>query len=127
MTLAWLTPVNARHQQYRSATLELIAAGDKNYSLAVQRASGQPTHTAISRGTISHCVFRGENAVAFLDGGLMKFRVACRAQAGTLDEQVPYALAVSVEPGVGSGIAVYDEVRIAVQQTVRAAAGITQV
>jgi hypothetical protein len=123
MTLAWITPINARHQQYRSATLELLPAGDESYSLAVERARGQPTHIAINRGTLSHCIFEGESAVAFLDGGVLKFRVACRAQAGVLDERVPYAVAISLETGVGSGIAVYDEVRAAVQPAVRAKAG----
>jgi hypothetical protein len=122
MTMAWLTPVNARHQQYRSATLELLPAGDKSYSLAVERASGQPTHIAINRGTLSHSIFAGESAVAFLDGGMLKFRVACRAQAGALDERVPYAVAISLETAVGSGIAIYDEVRAAVQPAVRATA-----
>lgn len=123
MTMAWLTPVNARHQQYRSATLELLPAGDKSFSLAVERASAQPTHIAINRGTLSHCMFEGESAVAFLDGGMLKLRIACRAQAGALDDRVPYAVAISLETGVGSGIAIYDEVRAAVQPAVRATAG----
>ena len=64
-----------------------------------------------------------ESAVAFLDGGLLTLRVACRAQAGALDEPVPFAVAISIETGVGSGIAIYDEVRDAVQPAVRATAG----
>lgn len=123
MTLAWLTPVNARHQQYRSATLELLPAGDKAFSLAVERLPSQPTHVAVNRGTLSHGIFEGESAVAFLDGGMLKLRVACRAQAGALDDRVPFAVAISLETGVGSGIAIYDEVRAAVQPTVRATAG----
>ncbi|WP_300974267.1 S8 family peptidase [Sphingomonas sp. LHG3406-1] len=122
MTLAWLTPVHARHQQYRSATLELLPAGDKAFSLAVERLSGQPTHFAVNRGTLSHGIYEGESAVAFLDGGMLKLRVACRAQAGALDDRVPFAVAISIEAGIGSGIAVYDEVRAAVQPAVRAAA-----
>jgi hypothetical protein len=122
-TLAWLTPVNARHQQYRSATLELMPNGDKNFSLAVGRAMDQPTSFAINRGTVSHCIFEGEGAVAFLDGGLLKLRVACRAQAGVLDDRVPFALAVSLETAVGTRIPIYDEVRAAVQTAIRATAG----
>ena len=68
-------------------------------------------------------MFEGESAVAFLDGGLLRLRVACRAQAGALDERVPFGLAVSLETAIGSGIAVYDEVRAAVQLAVRATAG----
>jgi hypothetical protein len=122
-TLAWLTPVNARHQQYRSATLEVVPNGDENYSLAVGRMSSQPTHFAVNRGTLSHCVFEGESAIAFLDSGLLRLRVSCRAQAGALDERVPFALAVSLETAPGSGIAVYDEIRAAIQPAVRATTG----
>jgi hypothetical protein len=103
VTLAWLTPVNARHQQYRSATLELFPAGDEAFSLAVKRLPEQPTHFAINRGTLSHCIFEGDSAVAFLDGGMLKIRVACRAQAGALDERVPFAVAISIETAVGGG------------------------
>jgi hypothetical protein len=55
---------------------------------------------------------------------MLKLRVACRAQAGALDDRVPYAVVISLETGIGSGIAVYDEVRAAVQPAVRAAAGV---
>jgi hypothetical protein len=122
ITLAWLTPVNVRHQQYRSATLEVFPNGDPNFSLAVKRMKQQPNHHAVDRGTVSHCVFEGESAVAFLDAGHLRVRVTCRAQAGGLDEPVPYALAVSLETAIGSGISVYDEVRAAVLPPIRAAA-----
>ena len=89
----------------------------------MERLSGQPTHFAVNRGTLSHGIFEGESAVAFLDGGMLKLRVACRAQAGALDDRVPFAVAISIETGVGSGIAIYDEVRDAVQPAVRATAG----
>jgi hypothetical protein len=121
-TLAWLTPVNARHQLYRSATLELFPNGDKAFSLAVERRKLQPNHNAVERGTVYHSVSEGEKAVAFLDNGFLRLRVTCRAQAGTLDELVPYGLVVSLETGVGSGIAVYEEIRAAIQPTVRATA-----
>ena len=123
-TLAWLTPVNVRHQQYRSATLELVPNGDPNFSLAVERLRGQPSHFAINRGTVSHCLFEGEGAIAFLDGGLLRVRVTCRAQAGALDEPVPFGLAISLETAIGSGIAVYDEVRAAIRPAIRATAGV---
>ena len=123
MTLAWLTPINPRHQQYRAATLEILPNGDDKFSLAVVRIPDQPTHYAINRGTVSHCVLEGDSAVAFLDGGLLRLRVVCRAQAGAMDDLVPFALAVSLETAIGSGIAVYDEVRAATQTIVRATAG----
>jgi hypothetical protein len=125
-TLAWLAPVNPRHQQYRAATLELMPNGDSAFSLAVERMTAQPTQHAMGRGTVTHCTFEGEDAVAFLDAGLLKLRVSCRAQAGALDDRVPFAVAISIETGVGSGIAIYDEVRAAIQPAVRATANASE-
>lgn len=122
LTLAWLSPVNPAHRSYRAATLEALPAGDPAFSLAVERIAGQPTHYAIGRGTVSHCIFEGQQAIAFIDNGFLRLRVVCRAQAGALDDPVPYALAVSLETGVGSGIAVYEEVRTALRAAVQIAA-----
>jgi hypothetical protein len=118
ITLAWISPINSRHQSYRAATLEIFPGGDEAYSLAVKRKGSQPTHHAVDRGTTFHCIYEGEDAVAFLDNGLLRVRVTCRTQVSSLDESVPYALAVSLETGVGSGIDVYQEVRQAIGLTV---------
>lgn len=120
LTLAWLTPVNARHQNYRVAVLDVSPTGDDEYSLAVSRVTSQPTHDSVTRGTTFHAVYEGEAAIAFVDQGRLKFKIACRAQAGTLDEPVPYAVAVSLETNIGSGIPVYQEVRAAVRAAIRA-------
>jgi hypothetical protein len=117
-----LSTMNRVAKELAKSAWELLPAGDKAFSLAVERLSGQPTHFAVNRGTLSHGIFEGESAVAFLDGGMLKLRVACRAQAGALDDRVPFAVAISIEAGIGSGIAVYDEVRAAVQPAIRAAA-----
>lgn len=122
ITLAWMTPLNPRHQRYRSATLEVMPNGDDAFSLAVSRDLTQPTQHAANRGTVFHCVFGGASAIAFLDNGLLRVRVTCRAQAGALDEQVPFALVISLETEIDSGIAVYDEVRAGIRAAVLARA-----
>jgi hypothetical protein len=122
VTLAWLTPVNPRHQNYRSATLEVFPAGDEAYSLAVSRRASQPTHHSVDRGTTFHCIYEGEEAIAFLDNGSLRLRVACRTQVTSMDESIPYALAVSLETEVGTGIDVYQEVRQAIGLPVSAIA-----
>ncbi len=122
VTLAWLSALNPRHQNYRVARLDVLPGGDERYSLAVDRFSSQPNHFAVERGTIYHSVFEGEDAIAFLDEGFLKVRVTCRSQAGALAVPVPYALALSIETAVGSGIDIYQEVRLAIQPRVRARA-----
>jgi hypothetical protein len=114
ITLAWLSPINPRHQNYRAATLEVFPGGDDAYSLAVKRRASQPTHHAVDRGTVFHCIYEGDDAVAFMDNGLLRMRVTCRTQVSSLDDAIPYALAVSLETGVASGIDVYQEVRDAI-------------
>jgi hypothetical protein len=48
-------------------------------------------------------------------------RVTCRAAAGNLTDNVPYALTISMEVGVETGIPVYDQVRVKLAQPVPAA------
>jgi hypothetical protein len=118
-TLSWFSPINPRHQGYRMAALEAGAGGDSEYSLGVQRAKAQPHDKAIKRGTVFHDRREGERAAAFVNGGDLLLRVSARATAGEYDQPVPYALAISIEVGVGSTIQVYDEVRAIVEARVR--------
>jgi hypothetical protein len=58
LTLAWLTPVNARHAKYRSARLWIKPPHDL---FGVSRTECEPRHAL--RGTVQHEVFEGENAL----------------------------------------------------------------
>jgi len=122
ITLTWLTPVNARHQSYRAAALEVFPAGDAEYSLAVGRRASQPTHHSVDRGTTFHCIYEGEEAVAFLDNGFLRLRVSCRTQLSSMDDSIPYSLAVSLETSIGTGVDIYQEVRQAIGLPLIAAA-----
>lgn len=114
VTLAWFSPVNPRHQGYRMVALEAKPGGDERLSLGVTRSKAQPHDKAIARGTVFHDRREGKMAVPFVDDGDMLVRVAARQTAGEFTDQIPYALAVSIEVGVGSTLPVYDEVRAAV-------------
>ena len=109
VTVAWLSPVNPRHQAYRRAKLETGAVTKLEAAAGVKRSGGQPPHTSVSRGTVFHDRYEGENAVSFVDDGYVSLRIFCREQAGTLDQPIRYGVAVTIE--AGEGIAVYDEVR----------------
>ena len=109
VTVAWLSPVNPRHQSYRRAKLEAGAVTNLEAAAGVKRSSGQPPHASASRGAVFHDRYEGENAVSFVDDGHVLLRIFCREQAGALDQPIRYGAAVTIE--AGEGIAVYDEVR----------------
>jgi hypothetical protein len=117
ITLAWFSPVNPRHQGYRMAALDVTSGSDQKFWIAPQR-SLQPTDKATARGTVFHERRTGEKASVFVDNGQLLLRVTCRAAAGNLADNIPYALAVSMEVGADVGIPVYDQVRVKLAQPV---------
>src|SRR5262249_1326744 len=70
-TLAWLSPINPRHQGYRMAALDLSSANEERYWIAPTRYQYQPTDRAALRGTVIHERRTVEEAVAFLDDGFL--------------------------------------------------------
>jgi Subtilase family. len=119
-TLAWMTPVNARHQHWRRAHLWFHPDPDRR---AEERGAYTPLNLkrsqadwqATQRGTLQHEVFDGEAAAAYVDGSSIKMQVSCRADAGSLEGEVPYALALTLEVAEELGIPIYDEVLVRVQ------------
>ena len=109
VTAAWFSPVNRRHQAYRRAKLEVSALSKLELAAGVSRSAGQPSSFSVPRGTICHERYEGDDAVAFVDDGHVVLRVYCREQAGALDQNIRYGMAVTIE--AGEGIPVYDEVR----------------
>jgi hypothetical protein len=123
VTLAWFSPVNPRHQGYRMAALDVSPGSEEKYWITLNRESLQPTDKATGRGTVFHERRSGEKAAVFVDGGDLLLRVTARASAGDLTDPVPFALAVSFEVGVESGIQVYDEIRARLAARVAVGAG----
>ena len=109
ITLAWLSPVNQRHQAWRRADLWFDPPRDP---LRVHRQ--QADWRAVRRGALQHEILDGERAGMFVEGENLEFQVSCRAGAGVLEEEVPYALAITLEGAEELGIDIYDEVRAAV-------------
>ena len=70
---------------------------------------------------MQHEILEGEAATAFVDGRDVEVRVNCKADAGELDEPVPYALAVSLTVAEGLEVPIYQEVRERVHARVRVA------
>ena len=66
---------------------------------------------AVKRSTVQHEVLEGDHASAFVDNDSLVIQVNCTADAGVLEESVPYALVTTLEVAEDIGIPIYDEVR----------------
>lgn len=105
-TLAWLTPINSQHRNYRQASLWFHL--DEN-QLGVQRA--QVDSDTARRGTVEHRILEGEKVAAFGDGEDLEVTVNCKSDAGQLNASVPYALAVTLEVAEPLEVSIFDQVR----------------
>jgi hypothetical protein len=134
VTLAWLSPINPRHQSYRKAALWVEPHGQRREEIHIDRlgrkrkGQGKPIEEyeatgrldvkrreadwrAVRRGTVQHERLDGDRATAFVDGDEIHLQVNCRADAGKLEGEVPYGFVVSLEVAEGVGIPVYEEIR----------------
>ena len=109
ITVAWFSPINPRHQMYRQAKLEVDPVEKFVVAAGVERSSGQPSDKSVPRGTIFHTHYEGEKAVSFVNDGCVLMRIFCREQAGSLNQEIRYGIAVTVE--AGEGVPVYEEIR----------------
>ena len=111
ISLAWFSPVNPRHRGWRRAQLWF---SPPTAELGVARR--QADWHAVQRSTVQHEILEGESSRDFVDNATLEIRVNCRADAGALEEEVPYALVATVEVTSDLWVSnIYDEVRAAVQ------------
>lgn len=106
ITLAWISPTNARHARYRSARL-WISPPDSDFG--VNRLDCDWQH--VRRGTLQHEVLEGEQALAFVDGDKLSFKVNCAKDSSAFELPVRFALCVSLEVAEGLPLPIYQEVR----------------
>lgn len=109
ITLAWLSPVNPRHQAWRRAHLWFKPLNDP---LQVRRQEAD--WQAVQRGTLQHEISECKRADKVVEGANLEIQVSCRASAGTLEDEVPYALVTTLEVAEELGVDIYAEVRTAV-------------
>ena len=114
VTLAWMSPISARTQKYRTASLWFETT---NNALVPTRKD--PDWQAVRRGTVQHEVFEGQRAEPFIDGESIQVKVNCREDAGRILAPIPYGLVVSLEVSEGVDVAVYDEVRIRIAPAIQ--------
>jgi hypothetical protein len=114
VTLAWLSPTTPSLQAYRGARLWISPPEDQ---LRVKRTECVHDHT--QRGTLQHDVLEGQDAVAFVDGTRIQLKVNCAPDAGAFDGEIPFALCLSLEVPVETGIPIYQEIRARVAPAVQ--------
>ena len=111
ISLAWVSPVNPRHRNWRRAQLWFSPPKE---DLGVERR--QADWRVVQRGAVQHEILEGERSSDFMDGASLEVRVNCRADAGALEEEVPYALVSTIEVTSDLWVSdIYDEVRAGVQ------------
>ncbi len=118
-TLAWCSPTNQQHKNYRRAQLFLTVPENEigAKTIGIDAKSAQ-------RGTVEHRIFEGSDAKAFLDGTTLSVQVNCKEDGGKLSEAVPYAIAVSLEIGSGVEIDIYQEISVRLRAQVEIPAAV---
>jgi len=107
VTLAWISPIAANTQKYRTAGLWFEVNDNNNVIDASSRV--EVGTKASRRGTVQHEVFEGKRAAAVTED--LKIKVNCKEDAAKIHNSVPYGLAVTLEVAEEIDIAIYEEVR----------------
>lgn len=107
-TLAWLSPVNWRHREYRRAALSFA----KPHGMTDLPSPLDAPAVSSKRGTVQHLAWEIGRAVPFGQGDTLSLTVRCSQQAGGLGgERVPFAVALSLWVAPELGVDVYTQVR----------------
>ena len=111
VSLAWFSPVDPWNPAYRLAKLEVAGGSSVESRFGVSRFPGQPSNTAVLRGSLFHARYEGKKIVNFLDDSTIKFDVFCRNLEGHNGEPIRYGLVITIE--ANGVLQVYDEIRAA--------------
>ena len=114
VTLAWFSPINSFHIGLRRAKLVFDGSGLKGTKgHQRQEADWQQAR----RGTVQHEIFEVDKTQ--LPGDNLDFFVECAADAGTLDDDIPYGLAVTLEVAEQESIDLYQIIKQGIKPPVR--------
>lgn len=116
ITLAWFSPINAGNRKYRRANLSFEPPKDIEGITWVDRINAD--WQQVKNGTVQHEVLKGEQVATYQDGEFLNISVVCREDAGGLDKEVYYGLAVTLETSEGVGIPIYEEIKNRISVTV---------
>ncbi len=105
VTLAWCSPVNPKHRLLRRSQLWFDVHGE---NFLAPKSTGVDAPAA-RRGTVEHRIMTGITATPIGDADTLALRVNCKAEAGKLNERVPYALAATLELAEPLRVSIYDQ------------------
>jgi hypothetical protein len=114
-TLSWFSPINPRHYRYRKAHLWVTVDLD-SLGLHTRDVMQRPAQ----RGTVEHLIWETEGPTVFRRGRILSVEVNCREDAPELTEDIPYAIAVTLEAAADSRLPIYSEIRARLRPRVRA-------
>lgn len=123
LTLAWFTPVNPNHRNFREAKLKISPEkGERWKDLSLKLENRDGDQHQVLRGTVQHEVLEGSKQIAaFQDGDSISLHISCKKDAtARLDEAIPYGLAVTLEVAEGAQIPIYNQLRERLPQKVAA-------
>jgi hypothetical protein len=118
ITLAWISPISLDNRKYRKAALAFEPKGIDS-KIGGKRAEAQ--WQQVKNGTLQHEIIEGKDVQVYQDGEYLVIPVQCREDAGPLDVEVPYGLAVSLEVKENVGIPLYEEIKSLIEIAVREA------
>ncbi|ACV79005.1 S8 family peptidase [Nakamurella multipartita] len=118
-TLAWLSPVNWRHRQYRRAALSFVKPEGPVPDFGAASGISADASKA-GAATVQHLRWDIEKAWASGQGSAITIRVKCYEQAGGLfGELIDYAAVASIWVSPTIGVDVYSQVFDQIRSLVR--------
>ena len=119
VTLAWFSPVNPNHRNFREAKLEL-SPDDKWDTSPLKLKRQDADNRQVLRGTVQHEVVEGTRPIAaYQDGDSILLHITCKSDATeSLDNTIPYGLAVTLEVAEDTQIPIYEQLRTRLQPQV---------
>ncbi|MDY6822595.1 MAG: S8 family peptidase [Chloroflexota bacterium] len=124
VTLAWFTPINPAHRNLREAKLT-FHPGEKWNDLPLKLERVDADHNQVARGTVQHEVLEGRRQIsAYEDDGHILLHVTCKPDATeSLDDAIPYGLAVTLEVAEEVDVPIYEQVRARIRPAIPVGAG----
>ena len=124
VTLAWFSPVNPEHRKLREAKLE-VKPSEKWEKTPLRLTRKDSDFRQVLRGAVQHEIFEKDRMKTDLykNGQNISLQVICKADATeSLEDKIPYGLAVTLETEEGVDIPIYQEIRQKLRQPIPVAA-----
>ncbi len=112
VTLAWLSPINPRNRKYRQA--KLFVKPVKKWQITPLKLKRVfHDHNQVQKGTIQHEILEGHSEIAaYAQDGFISLQIECKRDATlSLDDSIPYGLAVTLEVAEGIKAPIYQQLK----------------